>query len=79
MKKPVGATTLSEYFRQIEEPRRSEVKKLHEAISKAVPKLKPGIHTGMIGYGTYHYKYASGREGDWPVVALASQKNYICR
>jgi hypothetical protein len=32
---------------------------------------------GMIGYGTYRYKYASGREGDWPVIALASQKNYI--
>ena len=20
---------------------------------------------GMIGFGSYHYKYASGREGDW--------------
>jgi hypothetical protein len=33
--------------------------------------------SGMIGYGHYHYKYASGREGDWMVIALASQKNYI--
>jgi hypothetical protein len=31
----------------------------------------------MIGYGSYHYKYASGREGDWPVISLASRKNYI--
>lgn len=31
----------------------------------------------MIGYEMYHYKYASGREGDWPIIALASQKNYI--
>ncbi len=31
----------------------------------------------MIGYGKYHYRYASGREGDWSVIALASQKNYI--
>lgn len=31
----------------------------------------------MIGYGTYHYVYASGREGDWMKVALAQQKNYI--
>lgn len=77
MKKPVGATTLSGYMAQIEEPRRSEIKALHAMISKALPKLKPGIVAGMIGYGTYHYKYASGREGDWPIVALASQKNYI--
>ena len=77
MKKPVGATTLSEYFAQIEEPRKSEIEALHALISKAVPKLKPAIAVGMIGYGSYHYKYASGREGDWPIVALASQKNYI--
>jgi hypothetical protein len=77
MKKPIGASTLSEYFDQIEEPRRSEMRALHRLISKAVPKLKPGIQFGMIGYGTHHYKYASGREGDAPVVALASQKNYI--
>ena len=51
--------------------------KLHKAICKAAPKLKPHIAYGMIGYGNYHYKYASGREGDCPVVALASQKQYI--
>lgn len=31
---------------------------------------------GILGYGLYHYKYASGREGDWFVAGLASQKNY---
>ena len=31
----------------------------------------------MIGYGSFHYKTKSGREGDWPVLSLASQKNYI--
>ena len=31
----------------------------------------------MLAYGRYHYRYASGREGDWMVVALASQKRYI--
>ncbi len=30
-----------------------------------------------MGYGPYRYKYASSREGDWFVVCLASQKNYI--
>jgi len=31
----------------------------------------------MLGDGAYHYKYASGREGDTAVVSLASQKNHI--
>jgi hypothetical protein len=32
---------------------------------------------GMICYGRFHYRYATGREGDWCVIALSSRKNYI--
>lgn len=77
MFKPTAAKTPAEYISLIDEPRRSEVQKIHEFIQKAVPSLKPYIQTGMIGYGTYHYKYKSGKEGDWCIIALASQKNYI--
>ncbi|WP_157155018.1 MULTISPECIES: DUF1801 domain-containing protein [unclassified Diaminobutyricimonas] len=31
----------------------------------------------MIGYGSQHYKYASGREGDWPKVGFAPRKAAI--
>jgi hypothetical protein len=31
----------------------------------------------MIGYGMMPYKSKSGREGEWPVLGLASQKNYV--
>lgn len=27
--------------------------------------------TSIVGFGTYRYKYASGREGDWPVVGFS--------
>jgi hypothetical protein len=30
----------------------------------------------IIGYGKYHYKSASGREGDWFLIGLAAGKNY---
>lgn len=29
---------------------------------------------GLIGFGQYHYKYATGREGDWPLVGFAPRK-----
>jgi hypothetical protein len=77
MFKPTAATTPEEYISLIDEPRRSEIEKLHKLIQKTIPDLKPHIVSGMIGYGTYHYRYASGREGDWSLVLLASQKNYI--
>ena len=31
----------------------------------------------MLGYGLYHYVYASGREGDTAVVSLSSRAQYI--
>lgn len=30
--------------------------------------------TSIIGYGDYHYKYASGREGDWMLVGFSPRK-----
>lgn len=32
---------------------------------------------GLIGFGQYHYKYPSGREGDWFLTGFAPRKNMI--
>jgi hypothetical protein len=31
--------------------------------------------TNIVGFGTYRYRYASGREGEWPVVAFSPRKS----
>ena len=31
----------------------------------------------IIGYGSYHYKYASGREGDAPLIGFSPRKNAL--
>lgn len=74
MFKVTTAKTPEEYIDLITEPRKSQIKFLHDFIQKTVPKLKPLIIVGMIGYGKYRYKYVSGREGEWAIIALASQK-----
>ncbi len=33
--------------------------------------------TGIVGFGSYHYKYESGREGDAPLVAFSPRKAEI--
>jgi hypothetical protein len=33
--------------------------------------------SSIIGFGTYHYKYASGREGDWPITGVAPRKQSL--
>jgi hypothetical protein len=77
MFKPTSALTPEEYIEAIPEPRKQDITVIHELIRKTVPALSPHILSGMIGYGTYRYRYSSGREGDWSLIALASQKNYI--
>ena len=32
---------------------------------------------GIVGYGPYHYKYATGREGDASIIGLSSRAQYI--
>ena len=33
--------------------------------------------TSIVGFGSYHYKYESGREGDAPLTGIASRANAI--
>jgi hypothetical protein len=75
--KTTTATTPDEYIEALDEPRRSQIRQLHELIRTAAPGLEPHIQSGMIAYGSYHYRSKSGREGDWFHVGLASQKRYI--
>lgn len=38
----------------------------------------PELWSGqMIGFGTYHYKYDSGREGDWFLTGFAPRKGKL--
>lgn len=69
--------TPEEYFAALPEPRRGEVLALHDLIRREAPDLEPHIRSGMVGYGSYHYRYDSGREGDWFVVGLAGRRAYV--
>ena len=33
--------------------------------------------TSIVGFGSYHYKYESGREGDMPLIAFSPRKKEI--
>lgn len=33
--------------------------------------------SAIIGFGSYHYKYASGREGDWAQIGFSPRKGKI--
>ncbi len=42
------------------------------ALMKEVTGKRPRMWgTSIVGFGSYHYKYQSGREGDWPVTGFS--------
>lgn len=84
---PKTLPTPAEFLTSLPDNRRATMTILHKAIRKAVPKLAPFMTSGMgpspvIGYGKYHYKSASGREGDWFTIGLVAGKSgyalHIC-
>lgn len=77
MFKPSKATSIEEYFEFMPEERRKPMVFLDEMIKEVSPSLKPGFAYNMLGYGSFKYTNYKKETIDWPVVALASQKNYI--
>ncbi len=71
------AKTHEEYIAQVEEKRRGDIRRLHDLVREVAPELEPTMAFGMLGYGTFHYRYATGREGDWMKIGIANNKQYI--
>ncbi len=77
MFKPTKATNVSEYLAQVPVERQASINFLHAFIQKSAPSLKPNFAYNMLGYGSFTYKNYKKETVEWPIVALANQKNYI--
>ncbi len=77
MFKKVKAETVKDYLAAVPVERYETVQYLHSFIQKAVPKLKPYFANNMIGYGKFKYSNYKKEIIDWPIIALANQKQYV--
>jgi hypothetical protein len=77
MFKPTKAKSVKEYLSLLPKERKEDMVFLHAFIQKSVPKLKPHFACNMLGYGSFPYVNYKKEKIRWPIVALASQKNYI--
>ena len=74
------ATTQSveRLLKGISDPERRQdcfaVAKIMEEIPGCEPKM---WGTSIVGFGTQHYKYASGREGDWMLTGFSPRKQNL--
>ncbi|MBL8106174.1 MAG: DUF1801 domain-containing protein [Anaerolineales bacterium] len=78
IKTKVNKASVTAFLNKVEsEQKRNdsfELVKIMQQVSKEKPKMwGPSI----IGFGSLHYKYESGREGDMPLIAFSPRKQYI--
>jgi Domain of unknown function (DU1801) len=70
--------SVTEYLNNISDEKKrkdcSEIIALIRNLTGLEPKM---WGTGIVGFGSYHYKYASGHEGDAPLLGLAARANAI--
>lgn len=77
MFKPVGAKSCEEYISMLNDERREIIGTMDKLIKETVPDMKQWFAYNMLGYGKFTYIDYKKQEGEWPVIALASQKKYI--
>jgi hypothetical protein len=64
-----------DYIRSIEDPeRRADGQRLLKIMSDATGEVAVMWGSSIVGFGSYHYKYESGREGDSLKVGFSARK-----
>jgi hypothetical protein len=63
--------SVSAYITSLPEARRADVKTLVKMMQNATDKKAVMWGPSIIGFDEYHYVYASGREGDAPIIAFS--------
>jgi len=63
------------FINALEDPaKRADAKALLKLMQSAAGEQPKMWGPSIIGFGSYHYKYDSGREGDMPVIAFSPRK-----
>jgi len=71
-------TSVATYLAGIQdEARRKDCEVLTKLMTKATKEKPQMWGTSIVGFGTYHYRYESGREGDTCLVGFSSRKGDI--
>ncbi len=69
-------TTLKEFLAAVVDPsRRADCATMARLMQQATGEKAVVWGSSIVGFGRYRYRYASGREGDWPIVGFAPRKN----
>lgn len=78
LKTKVNNASVKDFLNSIEDEQKRkdcfEISKIMESVTKAKPKM---WGTSIVGFGSYHYKGKSGREGDWMLTGFSPRKQNL--
>jgi Domain of unknown function (DU1801) len=67
--------SVSAFIDAVSDPaRRTDAKALVQIMKRAAGENPTMWGPSIVGFGSYHYKYESGREGDMPLIAFSPRK-----
>ena len=73
-------TDIERYLEAIPEQRRLRIRHFMAVIEEAEPGLPRQLWSygdGVIGFGHYHYRYTTGRTGEFFMVGVSNRKRYV--
>ena len=78
LKTKLNDASVEDFLNKVEDEQKRkdsfEIIEMMKQVTKEEPKMwGPAI----IGFGSYHYKYESGREGDMPIIAFSPRKQNL--
>ena len=75
LKTKLNDASVEDFINSIEDEKKREfaftISEMMQKITKAEPKM---WGDSIVGFGSYHYKSKSGREGDWMLVGFSPRK-----
>lgn len=60
-----------------DEERRKECRELHKMMRAITGKKSQMWGSSIVGFGNYHYKYKSGRDGNWFITGFSPRKQAL--
>ncbi|XVU21231.1 DUF1801 domain-containing protein [Actinoplanes sp. CA-054009] len=70
--------SVAEFLAAVTDPkRRADAETVCALMTEATGSQPQMWGTSIVGFGRYHYRYASGQEGDWPAVGLSPRKQAL--
>ncbi len=78
LKTAKNKASVTEFLKGVKDPRTRKDCNTLVAMMKEATSERPAMWgTSIVGFGSYHYKYASGREGDWFVTGFSPRKESL--